>query len=283
MHRFALPIVLLLLASCSQPQQPAPTLRVASFNIRFDNPNDGVHAWPERKAQVAGLIRFHAPDLLGLQEALAHQIDTLAASLPAYTWLGVGRSDGERGGEFSPIFYRTDRFALLDHGTFWLSETPEVIASLGWDAAITRLVTWAQLRDERTGAVFLFANTHFDHIGRQARTESARLLRERLPAHAHGHEIVLVGDFNVTDTTAAYTTLTEAGFFRDAYRHTATPPYGPEGTCCGFTVRAERGRRIDYLFVTEGFSILSYATLADQVRAHYPSDHRPVLADLRHR
>ncbi len=167
------PSLALLLATAA-PALPADSLvRVVSYNIRYNNPGDGEHAWPLRADRVANLLRFYNPDLFGLQEALQGQIDDLVARLPQYAWFGVGRDDGRSAGEGTPIFYRRDRFTLLDQGTFWLSETPEVPGSKSWDAAITRIATWGRFVDRTTGTRFLYLNTHFDHIGQTARERSA--------------------------------------------------------------------------------------------------------------
>ena len=162
--------------SLDGPPDAMTPLRVISYNVRFNNPGDGINAWPERRDRVAALLRFHEADLIGVQEALAGQLDDLDAALPGHAWLGVGRDDGATTGEYTAIFYRTDRLELLDEGTFWLSPTPSVPGSVGWDAAITRIATWARFRDLRTGTAFVHLNTHFDHVGAEARTESARLI-----------------------------------------------------------------------------------------------------------
>lgn len=268
----------LLLVTPAAPRADS-VLRVMSYNIRFNNPGDGVHAWPLRADRVANLIRYHNPDLFGLQEALIGQNEDLATRLPHYAWFGVGRDDGAAAGEGTPIFYRRDRFALLDQGTFWLSETPAVTASKSWDAAITRIATWGRFVDRSTGRRFLLLNTHFDHVGQTAREHSARLIRQRLAALGQGDPVVVTGDFNVTPDNPAYTTMTtELG---DARLRAAEPPHGPEDTFFGFTVERDvPGRRIDYVFTSPGVRSLRYATLTDQYYGHYPSDHLPVVADL---
>ena len=270
----------LLIALASTPAHPDTTLRVMSFNIRYNNPGDGAHAWPERADRVASTIRFYAPDVVGLQEALKGQITDLEQALPDYAWFGVGRDDGVEGGEFSPVFYRKSRLELVAQGTFWLSETPEVPGSKSWDAAITRIATWARFRDREDGTAFFYLNTHFDHIGQEARVESAALIRQRVGALAGGLPVVVTGDFNVTPENPAYATMT--AFLEDARLVSDTPPHGPEGTFFGFTVEADvPGRRIDYVFVSPGVRVLRAATLTDQWHGHYPSDHLPVLADVR--
>ena len=254
-------------------------IRVMTFNIRYNNPNDGVHAWPNRKEQVASVIRFHQADLVGMQEVLKDQIDDLEVMLPDYARFGVGRDDGVAAGEFAPVFYRKDRFDLLEQATFWLSETPDVPGSKSWDAAITRIVTWGRFRDKHTGATFYLFNTHFDHRGEQARTESARLLLAKIQTLAGDANTVVTGDFNVVPTTEAYRIMTSG--LADAKDRTVTPPHGPEGTYSGFTVEQDEiGRRIDYIFVHPAVHVARYGVLTDHWNGHFPSDHLPVLAEI---
>ncbi|GIV57242.1 MAG: endonuclease [Rhodothermaceae bacterium] len=257
----------------------AQDLRVMTYNIRFDNPQDGIHAWPNRQERVASTIRFHDVDVAGLQEALRHQIDTLAARLPGYAWLGVGRDDGRDGGEFSPIFYRKDRLTPVRHGTFWLAPTPGVPGSKGWDAALPRIATWAVFEDRSTGWRFLFMNTHFDHLGTTARTESARLITRRLAELAGALPVILTGDFNFTPEAPGYALLTET--LADARIRTETPPHGPEGTFTGFTGEVRPARRIDHVFTGPGLRVLRYGVLAECVDGRFASDHLPVLVILR--
>ncbi len=265
----------------ASPDSAARYLRVMSFNIRYDNPGDSLDAWPYRVDKVAGVIRFHHADLVGVQEALKGMLDDLQAALPAFGWFGVGRADGQQAGEYSAILYRKDRFEVLDHGTFWLSETPDVPGSKGWDAAIERIATWGRLRDRTTGRVFFHVNTHFDHVGVQAREESARLLRRRLGALAEDAPVVLTGDFNTEDTTAPYRILTTgAQPFADARDHSIHGHLGPNSTWNGFR-EIEPGRRIDFIFVRGLVTVLQHGILADQWDGgRFPSDHLPVLAEI---
>jgi endonuclease/exonuclease/phosphatase family metal-dependent hydrolase len=256
-----------------------------SFNIRYNNPNDGVNAWPNRRDWVAGLVRFHAADVVGVQEALAPMLAELDERLPGFARVGVGRSDGRAKGEFSAILYRTDRLALLDSGTFWLSPTPEVVGSKGWDAAIERVATWARFRDRRTGCSHLHLNTHFDHMGEQARQESARLIRRRMSALAGGLPVVMTGDLNADPTSASYRILTSepiadaAPPLADAFSVSRGGHYGPTSTWTAFRA-IEPGRRIDYVLVSTPVTVLSHGILPDSWDGRFPSDHLPVLASL---
>lgn len=255
------------------------TLRVMTYNIRYNTPSDGRNAWPERKDRVAALIKFHGPDLLGVQEATRLQLDDLEARLPEYDWTGVGRDDGQEGGEYSAILYRVDRFEMLDGGTFWLSETPDVVGSKGWDAALPRIATWARFRDLASGKTYLHVNTHFDHIGEVARTESARLLSRRIPEMAGDLPVLLTGDMNSEPTTDAYEALTDV--WTDTYVAAGEDQrYGPVHTFTGFEVTDRQGPRIDYIMVSDGITVQRQGVMTDQEQGFYPSDHLPVIADI---
>lgn len=262
----------------SHPADDPPALRVMTFNIRYDAPNDGRNVWDNRKDMAASMIRFHQADVIGLQEALKGQIDDLQDRLPDFSWLGVGRADGKEAGEFSPIFYRTSRLELLEHDTFWLSETPEIPGSKSWDAAIERVATWAIFLDRSTEEEVFILNTHFDHIGRQARLESARVIVDRLPALASGRPVVVMGDFNVPPKTQPYEVLT-SGTLRDAMRVSEHPHHGPASTWNDFEAVVP-GHRIDYVFVDERFRVLRHGILSDSWDGRFPSDHLPVLAEI---
>jgi endonuclease/exonuclease/phosphatase family metal-dependent hydrolase len=285
-------VCLALAAACRAPStrptpaaSPAPPLRVVTFNIRYDNPGDGVNAWPNRRDWVAALLRFHGADAVGVQEALARQLADLDTRLPGFARVGVGRADGREGGEFSAILYRTDRLELLDSGTFWLSQTPEVPGSKGWDTAIERIATWARFRDRRTGCSHLHLNTHFDHVGEQARQESARLIRRRLVALAGGLPMVVTGDMNADPQSAPYRILTRDTLsgavapLTDAFTASRTGSYGPTSSWNAFRA-IEPGRRIDYVLVSAPISVEAHAILPDYWDGRFPSDHLPVLAAL---
>lgn len=280
-HYLFYPVLFLVLLSLRANGQSDTTaqLRVMSYNIRYDTPDDGVDQWTKRKERVASLIRYHQPDLLGVQEALGHQIRDLATALPQYAWYGVGRDDGKEEGEFSAIFYNQRRFELLDKGTFWLSPQPEK-PSKGWDAAIVRICSWVKLQDRETGSAFYHFNTHFDHKGVKARENSANLLRERIAAIAGNTPVVLTGDFNTTDDTPAYAYLTRGDRLKDSLQEAKWGHHGPMGTFSSFDVATKLGKRIDFIFVTDGFGVLQHAILTDAQQGKYPSDHLPVVAIL---
>jgi formylglycine-generating enzyme required for sulfatase activity/endonuclease/exonuclease/phosphatase family metal-dependent hydrolase len=260
-------------------------LRVMSFNIRYDNPDDGEDAWPKRRAMAASMIRFHRADVVGLQEALRGQIADLEAALPEFGWFGSGRS-AERDGEHCAVLFRKDRVEVLDQGTFWLSETPEVAGSRSWDAALPRIVTWGRLRDRRNGAVFHLFNTHFDHRGETARRESARLLRRKV-AEIAGQDgpVVVTGDFNSTPDSDPYRILTALGppgeppGLVDALLASRHPHHGPTSSWNGFQA-IEAGRRIDLVLVRPPVVVRQHGILSDTFDGRFPSDHLPVVAEV---
>ncbi len=261
------------------------TLRVMSFNIRYNNPGDGPNAWPHRKETVASVIRFHEADLVGLQEAQKGMLAQLDSLLPGFDWFGPPRSTGDAGDEYTAILYRTDRLELLDQGAFWLSETPDVRASKGWDAALPRNATWGKFRDRSTGEIFFHLNTHFDHMGKQARAESARLLQRKLAEIAGSAPVVVTGDFNTGPDSAPYRVLTSGAegasiTLRDAMEVSILPHHGPTATWNGFE-EISPGQRIDFIFVNDGVRVLRHGILSEITEdGRFPSDHLPVLAEV---
>lgn len=267
------------------PTEPEAGLRVMSFNIRYANPADGPDAWPNRREMVARLMHFHAADLVGAQEVLKGQLDDLERLLPEYGWVGVGRDDGREAGEFCPILYRRSRLEVLASETFWLSETPDR-PSKSWDSSLNRIVTWARLRDRRTGLTFVHFNTHFDHRGEEARRQSARLLRERAARLAGEMPFIVTGDFNATSESEPYRILAQAeaiegaGPFLDAQALAPFGHHGPKGTFWGFGETCVPDKRIDFIFVRTGIAVLRYGHLSDTYDGRHPSDHLPVLAEV---
>jgi endonuclease/exonuclease/phosphatase family metal-dependent hydrolase len=255
-------------------------LNIISFNIRLNTSHDGINAWPHRSEMASGLLRFHDADIFGLQEALYEQIVDLENDLKDFEWIGVGRDDGQKGGEFCPVFYKPGKFILLEHGNFWLSGTPEK-PGLGWDAACNRLVTWGRFQSKVTGKQFLVLNTHFDHRGMEARKNSAFLIREKIEEMTYNKNlpVILTGDFNLTPDEEPVSVIKKV--LRDSRDISVEPPYGPEGTYNGFKIDADLDRRIDYIFVSGQIKILKYAALTDMKNKRFPSDHLPVFVKLR--
>ncbi len=266
LHKILLTVSLLL-----APIASARALIVGTFNIRYDNEGDAKRGdgWTQRAPVVAGLIRFHNFDVLGTQEAVLHQIRDLGKLLPEHAHIGRGRDDGKDAGEHVAIFYKKDKFRLLDGGDFWLSETPDVPGK-GWDADLPRICTWAKLgpADGENGAFFVF-NVHFDHRGVQARLESSRLLLSKTKEIAGDQPVILMGDFNVDQNSESYRELTASGDLADAFG-TASIRYALNGTFSSFNPDAMTRSRIDHVFLSKHFKPLRYGVLTDSYRAPVP-------------
>ena len=261
----------------------AQELNVMTFNIRYNTSRDSINAWPNRKDFAAGQVLFHQVHLLGVQEALHDQIVDLQQRLRQYRYVGVGRTDGKEKGEYSAIFYDTTRLRLMESKTFWLSETPDSIGKKGWDAAIERIVTWAKFRDRKTGKEFYHFNTHFDHMGKIARRESARLLVDKVAAIARKTPVVVTGDFNAHPDDEPIRVIVDSSSNKrliDAKAVSALPHFGPVGTFNGFGAKERDSQPIDYIFIRNGFKVLRHATLSQTLQGRFSSDHFPVFASL---
>jgi len=252
-------------------------LNVITFNIRYNTPNDNINAWPNRIKMVTGLLKFHEADIFGLQEALIGQIEDIQNNLPEYEWFGVGRDDGEKAGEFSPLFFNKTKFILIENGTFWLSETPEK-PSKSWDSSLNRIVTWGKFKSKVTGKQFLVFNTHFDHRGMEARKQSAILITGKIKEMTKDKNlpVILTGDFNLTPELEPISIIKK--YLSDSREVTEQPPYGPVGTFTSFDWNAPMDKRIDYIFVQGSINVLKYAVLTDSKEKRWPSDHLPVFA-----
>jgi endonuclease/exonuclease/phosphatase family metal-dependent hydrolase len=235
------------------------------------------------------MVQFHEVDLLGVQEALRSQLDDMVKDMPEYAWFGVCRTDGNvqpnPDGEFSAILYRKDRFERLDGNTFWLSQTPEVVGSVGWDAAYPRIVTWAKFKDKQNGNIFYHFNTHFDHMGEQARAESAKLILKKIKEIAGEANVVLTGDFNCGDTEPPYQNITDVTspfHLTDTKVISKIPHHGPNASFAGtFQISGLIDHMIDFIFVRGKMEVLRHATLSDNWNGDLASDHLPVLAEVR--
>jgi len=258
-------------------------IELITYNIRMNTSGDGEHAWPHRRDDVVNLLRFHRAEIFCVQEAMPDQMDDLVAAFPDYHFEGVGRDDGKREGEFSAIFYHQERFRKKDGGTFWLSETPEE-CSFGWDAACRRVCSWVELTDREGGASFFVFNTHFDHVGVEARKNSAALILKRISeitgeTSPDGKEaIVLCGDFNLAPESEPIQMIYSS--LQDAFRVTELAPHCSVPTFHGFTYDDPPRARIDYVFVSEKFRVSRYGALTDSRNRSFFSDHLPVLVTL---
>jgi len=256
----------------------AQNLRVITYNIRMNTPSDGENAWPNRSDQVSALLDFHQAEIFGLQEAFIGQIEDIHAQLPKMKWVGVGRDDGQKAGEYSPIFYDSEKFKALKQGGFWLSETPEK-PGMGWDAACNRVCTWIILKEHKTSGKFMVLNTHFDHIGNKARSESAKLILQKIKElNTDNLPVILMGDFNLTPDKEPISLITAK--LNDSRAISKKEPYGPVGTFNSFKFDAPMKDRIDYIFVSDKIEVKRYAVLTDSKDQRYPSDHQPVLVTL---
>ncbi|CAF1343907.1 unnamed protein product [Adineta steineri] len=263
-------------------EQSKSSFRVMTYNIRMDTFFDGKNRWSCRKDRVVNLIRSYAPEIFGVQEALSQQMTDLQRDLPNYGSYGVGRDDGRDSGEYSAVFYRHDRFELLDRGTFWLSKNPDTPGSKGWDADLPRICSWIKLKDRLTNKEIYYFNTHFDHKGTVARQESARLILDRIQQiTGSGTPAILTGDFNTGPESDAYHTIITNNILQDTQLLTESSHSGPQGTWSTFDVGHGIGDRIDYIFITPlHFKVLNHAHLTDSQDKCYPSDHLPVLTEL---
>ena len=260
----------------------AQSLNVMTFNIRYSTLNDSANAWLYRKNHVADQIKYHGVQLLGVQEALYEQIIDLQERLPQYKYIGGGRDDGKQKGEFSAIFYDTAKLQLLDSKTFWLSTTPGV-PSKGWDAALPRIVTWGKFRQRKSGKVFFHFNTHFDHMGTEARRESAKLVLQKVKEIADITPAIVTGDFNAhpdDEPIEVIMNATNPLHLTDSKSISQTPHYGPIGTFNGFTNKETDPRPIDYIFLQGKWKVNSHATISETWGGLYASDHFSVLANV---
>ena len=270
---FAISLLFSLAIFAQKKQVP---VNIITYNIRYNNPGDGVNAWPNRKDNVKALVKFHDADILCVQEALAEQFDALSENTN-FDFVGVGRDDGKRKGEFSAIYFDKTRFTKKDGGTFWLSETPEV-PSKGWDAVLPRICSWVKLYDKLNKQEFIVFNTHYDHVGVKARIESAKLIKQKIQEIAPKLPVVYTSDLNVTPETEAIATI--KSFLQDAKEISVEQPYGPAGTFNSFDFNSELKNRIDYIFVNNGFNVQKFAVLSDSKDKKYFSDHLPVFVRL---
>jgi len=256
-------------------------IKAMTFNIRMDTESDGVNRWKNRIEMCSDLIKYHQSDLIGMQEAFVHQIKDLQKELPQHIWFGKGRDDGKEAGEFSPIFYNKNKFKVLQQNTFWLSDSCEKVG-FGWDAACRRVVTWGYFQEIKSGKKFYVFNTHFDHLGKVARRESAKLVLKKMKEIAQNSPSILLGDFNATPDDEPIQILVEeknTDKLINSYNISQNGHYGPIGSFNGFKSERENSQ-IDYIFVKNGVKCLQHSTHSETWNNKYPSDHFPVSATL---
>ncbi|APQ19198.1 endonuclease/exonuclease/phosphatase [Maribacter hydrothermalis] len=253
-------------------------INVLTYNIKYDNVNDTVNNWNDRKTAMVDLLKYYNPGVIGMQEVLHHQLTYLNEQLPDYAFIGVGRDDGKEKGEYSPILFNAKKYKLLQSETFWLSETPNEI-SVGWDAAMERICTYGLFEDVTSKKQFLVFNTHFDHIGTVAREKSAELIVSKIKEiNTDKLPVLLMGDLNLNPTEKPIQFLQKA--LSDGQAITQKTFYGPTGTFSGFDHSRILSNRIDYIFI-ENFNVLEYVHIDDRMENNkHISDHLPVFAKL---
>ena len=296
----------------------AQEMLVGSYNIRYKNWNDSVQGnmWSKRCQVICDQVNFMAPDIFGAQEVLYGQLIDMHKALDGYDYIGIGRDDGKHGGEHEAIFYKKNKLQLLDHGDFWLNETPDKPA-LGWDAACIRICTWgkfsvktsqdnaADKRQKDTPKTFYYFNLHMDHVGVVARREAAKLVVKRIQEMTNGLPVILTGDFNVDQNDEIYTIFTQSGLLKDSY-DAARIRFAENGTFNAFKTEYFTQSRIDHVFVSPAINVEAYGVFtnsywtpderSDESQKSFdapqeisfntytrrnPSDHYPVFVRLR--
>lgn len=293
MRKYLLLILALLMpvmASSKLFKSKACQVRWGTFNVRLKTVVDDKagFGWDVRRDIVAGYVRENGIEIVGMQEVLQSQLEDLMQRLPEYDYVGVGRTDGKTKGEYTPIFFLRDRFKVLEKGNFWLSETPDVPGSKGWDAALERVASYVKLKDKKSGKVFMAVNTHFDHVGVTARRESAKLIMSKIQDIVGKRPAVVTGDFNVNEQDEAYQTMispqivkgkSSAFQLNDAYHMTDNRTgvrYSFHNYC---HIPAEKCEKIDFIFITPSISVSRAHIEAPNPNAML-SDHNPHWADL---
>jgi endonuclease/exonuclease/phosphatase family metal-dependent hydrolase len=255
-------------------------LRVMTFNLRYaslQTPN----AWPARRPVMRHLLERESPDIIGTQEGLYAQLRDLAADLPAYEWIGLGRAGGSRD-EHCAIFFRRDRFEPVGFDHFWLSDTPNVIGSITWGHTYIRMVTWVRLREKATGREFLVWNTHFDHQVETARQKAATLLKERIKAADAAVPLLLIGDFNcVAGRSPAYDILTKEAGLTDTWTAAAKRTNETLNSFHNYQPALTNRERIDWILARGPSDVTDTGIVTYHEGSQHPSDHFPVTATVR--
>lgn len=245
----------------------AQDLVIGTYNVRCDAESDRKQGdgWEQRAPILSQQIRFNDFDIVGTQEVRFNQLNDLLKYLPEYAYIGVGRDDGKNEGEFVPIFYKKDRFKLLQSGNFWLSENTES-PNKGWDAALPRICTWGEFKDLKKKKKIWFFNIHFDHVGKEARKQSAILLLNKIKEMCGKKDVViLTGDFNVDQTNESYKLLATSDILNDTYE-TAIVRYALNGTFNSFKNNRLTNSRIDHIFISNNLKADRYGILTDSYR-----------------
>lgn len=238
---------------------------VGTYNIRYKNQGDSVKGerWSKRCQVMCDQINFMSPDIFGAQEVLHTQLVDMLKGLDGYDYIGVGRDDGKTGGEYAAVFYKKDRLRLLDHGDFWLSETPDR-PGLGWDAACVRICTWGKFTGmtATNDEAFYFFNLHMDHVGVVARREAAKLIVTKVREIAQGAPVIITGDFNVDQKDEIYSIFLQSGLLKDSYQ-SARQRFAENGTFNAYDINIYTDSRIDHVFVSPEVQVESYGILTN--------------------
>ena len=256
----------------------AQQMNIMTYNIRFNTEKDGENRWDNRKENLCSILRFYEVSICGMQEALFGQIQDALAILPEYGYVGKGRDDGKDAGEFSPILYNKNKLKLLESQTLWLSPTPQT-PSKGWDAALNRIVTYAKFEVLQSKKILYVFNTHFDHIGKSARAESAKLLIKLVKEISQNSPAIILGDFNSTPQEEPYQILNEG--LINSLKLAEQPHFGPINTFTGFDYKEREASEIDHIFLnTKDLKVKKHATLAHSWNGRFASDHHPVMISV---
>jgi len=268
------------LSAAATADAPAGEILLATYNLRYAG-DASPNAWPQRRPRVQALLNLYRPDLIGTQEGLYSQVKDIAADQPDYDWIGVGRDGGSRG-EFMAIFYRRDRFEPLEYEHFWLSDTPDVIASSTWGNDVRRMVTWAKFRDRVTAREFYFWNTHLDHEVQMAREKSAELILQRIGLLPPAATLFLVGDFNaVARDNRAYEILTQGAGLTDTWFAARERINEDANSFTGFGPLLRESKRIDWILARGAVDVRATKAVTFQQEGRWPSDHLPIMAWVR--
>lgn len=268
--------ILISITAFAQPEN----IKVMTYNIRcgYCEDSSSVNNWSNRKYLVAYLIKSHNPDLIGLQEAEMFQVKELIEMLDEYDWYGLSREDGKEGGESTAILYKKKRFELEEKQTLWLSETPELV-SKGWDAAFKRTVTITKIKNLMSLKELYYMNTHFDHIGEVARTESSKLIISEIGKYTSDYPVILSGDFNYTSSSEGYKIIITKLF--DVKSISKTESVGGNITFNGFGKDIQQDNKIDFIFVNDKVEVLNHIIDTTLFNGLYPSDHYPVITEIK--
>ena len=270
--------VLSIICCCFVAVAFSQSIITGTFNLRYDNPGDTGNLWKNRAPVAAALIRFHEFDIVGTQEGLRNQLDDLQNNLPEYAWYGIARDDGKTKGEHSAIFYKKDKFNVLDSGNFWLSQTPDR-PGFGWDARNNRICSWVKLKEKKSKHTFYVFNVHYDHRGMEARRESSKLILAKISSIAGTQPVILTGDFNGNHQSEWYNYINNSELLKDALSQ-VNQPYMNNGSFNSFQANNPSNDIIDHIFVTKQWHAVRYGILTDTYHGKYPSDHYPVLVEV---